>query len=113
MDKFEKLQKQLHNSIEKYGLNSEKTRKISDRYNRLVNSYYEKEKQYHEGELMQIKYQESMIHIKKITKDFVKFPSVDEWNQYAKKSDLLSSESIKYISGNNWHNLRNRIMSEI
>ena len=76
MDKFKKLQSQLHKNIEKYGLNSEKTRRISERYNKMVNSYYEKERQYHEGNLMQIKYRISMEKIKKITEDFGKFPSV-------------------------------------
>ena len=42
----------------------------------------------------------------------VKFPTVKEWNIYAKENQLLSSESIKYIAGVNWHELRNRIKLE-
>ena len=113
MDKLKKIQNQLHKNIEKYGLNSEKTRKISERYNKMVNCYYQKERQYNEWNIMKIKYKISMEKLKKLTTDFGNFPSVEEWNYYAKKQDLLSSESIKYISGNNWHDLRNRIMSEI
>lgn len=113
MDKFKKLQNELHKNIEKYGLNSEKTRKISEKYNKLVNSYYEKERLYHEGNLMHIKYKLSLSKLRQITIEFGKFPSIEEWNQYAKQLNFLSSESIKYISGNNWHDLRNRTMTEI
>lgn len=109
---FEKLQKKLNESVEKNGLNSEQTRKISKRYNELINLYYRNEKQYHEGELMEIKYIESVKSLRKITSDFVKFPTIKEWNYYAKENDLLNSESLKYISGNTWHDLRNRILAE-
>lgn len=40
---FEKLREKLHASIEENGLNSEKTRKISEKYNELVNIHYQKE----------------------------------------------------------------------
>ena len=57
------------------------------------------------------KYVESINAIEKITQDFGEFPSIPEWNKYAKEKDLLNSESIKYISGLNWHDLRNRTIS--
>lgn len=110
---FEKLREKLHDSIEKYGLDSEATRKISKRYNVLVNSYYQNERQYHKEDIMGIKYIESVENLRKITKDFVKFPTIKEWNYYAKENDLLNSESLKYISGNTWHSLRNRILTEL
>lgn len=109
---FEKLRKKLHETIEVYGLDSEKTRKISKRYNELVNSYYQNEKQYHRDNVMYIKYLESINCLRKIARDFVRFPTIKEWNYYAKENNLLNSESLKYISGNSWHDLRNRILSE-
>lgn len=113
IDDFEKLRKKLHNSIEKNGLDSTKTKKISERFDKMVNNYYKNEKQYHQNSFVHDKYLESIQSLKKITKDFVKFPSVPEWNKYAKEKNLLSSESLKYISGNNWHDLRNRILAEL
>lgn len=110
---FEKLRKKLHETIEKNGLDSDQTRKISNRYNKLVNSYYQKERQYSEDNIMCMNYRESVKCLKQITKDFVKFPTIKEWNYYAKKNNLLNSESLKYISGNSWHDLRNRILSEL
>ena len=109
---FEKLRKKLHGAIELYGLDSEKTKKISKRYNKLVNVYYLNEKQYHEGTFMHVKYLESIACLKKITRDFIKFPTITEWNHYAKENVLLNSESLKYISGKDWHELRNAISSE-
>lgn len=109
---FEKLRGKLHEAIDVYGLDSEKTNKISRRYNELVNDYYQNERQYHEDNLMYIKYLESIQCLRKITKDFMKFPTTNEWNHYAKENDLLNSESLKYISGNDWHNLRNTILAQ-
>lgn len=59
------------------------------------------------------KYIDSVKSLKKITGDFINFPTINEWNHYAKENDFLNSESLKYISGNNWHDLRNKILSEI
>lgn len=106
---FEKLRKKLEESIEVNGLDSEQTRKLSQRYNELVNFYYQNEKQYRKDNPIYIKYVESIKYLRKITKDFVEFPTIKEWNYYAKEKNLLNSESLKYISGSNWHDLRNRI----
>lgn len=111
--RFEKLRCKLHIAINKYGINSKETREISKKFDRLVNSYYEKERQYPENSIMRIKYLESLSSLRKITRDFSKFPSIDEWNKYAKEKNLLCTESLKYITGVNWHQLRNRIKSEI
>lgn len=110
-DEFEKLRKKLEESIEKNGIDSERTKKISEKFDKMVVSYYKNEKQYHENSIMHIKYSDSMQNLKMITTDFAKFPTIEEWNHYAAEKELLCSESIKYISGNNWHNLRNRILT--
>ena len=44
------------------------------------------------------------------SKEMLKDPELGE---YAKEELLLCSESLKCISGLNWHDLRNRIISEI
>lgn len=110
---FKELGKKLDKSIEMYGLHSEKTKKISKRYNELVNLYYQKEKQYHKDSVIHENYLKSIKCLRKITKNFVKFPTIKEWNYYAKKNNLLNSESLKYISGSSWHSLRNRISSKL
>lgn len=109
---FEKLREKLHEVIEEYGLNSEEAIYVSNEYNNLVNEYYRKEKQYHEGNHMQTQYIESIQYLKSIAKDYISFPTINEWNEYAKENNLLNSESLKYISGNAWHDLKNRILSE-
>ena len=113
IDNFERLRKKLHESIEKNGFQSEETRKISAKFDELVNSYYKNEKQFKEENVIHDKYTESINTLRKIAREFAKFPTVEEWNKYAKEKDLLSSESLKYISGLNWHKLRNRILAEI
>jgi len=113
MNEFERLRIKLESSIDKYGLNSEKTRKISNKFEELINLYYKNEGQNHEDIIMDINYKESIKKLKNITKEFSKFPTIDEWNKYAKEHDLLCSESIKYMSGINWHDLRSRIKSGI
>lgn len=111
IDEFEELRKKLDESVEVNGLNAEQTQKLSKRYNDLVNFHYQKERQYKENSLMYKKYIESLKYLRKITKDFVEFPKIKEWNYYAKQNNLLNSESLKYISGSTWHDLRNRIYS--
>ena len=110
---FEKLRSKLDKAIEIHGVDSEKASKLSKRYTELVNCYYREEKQFHENNLMYLTYLESLNSLRKITKDFVKFPTIEEWNYYAKENGLLNSESLKYISGNDWHELRNAISSQI
>ena len=109
IDEFEELRVKLHKSIEENGLHSEKTFKISERYNKLVNFHYQNERQYRSSNLMYEKYKESIKALRKITADTIEFPTIKQWNHYAKENNLLNSESLKYISGSSWHGLRNRI----
>lgn len=109
---FENLRKRLHKSIEENRFYSEKIRKLSEQFDKLINSYYKNERQYYEENFMHIKYNETLNHLRKISREFGKFPTIEEWNKYAKEQDLLCSESLKYISGINWHALRNRTLSE-
>ena len=109
---FQRLRDRLYKSIRKNGLNSEITKKISKRFDETLNLYYKKERQYNKDNIIYVKYIESINELGKINKLFSKFPSIEEWNKYAKEKELLSSESVKYISGSNWHYLRNRIKIE-
>lgn len=113
IDNFEKLREKLHESIKKKGINAKETMKISEKFDELVNSYYLHQKQYNEDNIMYKAFDRSIRELRKITREFGEFPSVNGWNQYAKDKGLLSSESLKYISGTNWNILRNRILSEI
>lgn len=108
MSKIEQLRNKLHESIDKYGINAEKTRKISVEIDKMLN-----ERGYNESNLIYNKYLESMFELRKISKIFGKFPTIDEWNKYAKENMLLNSESIKYISGLNWHKLKDRIKKDL
>ncbi len=111
MDKVEEIREKLHIAIFKYGLNSKQTKSASKTFDEVMNKYYTKERKYEKDNIMYDTYQKSLEHLSEITSDFIKFPSVEEWNKYAKEKNLLSSESIKYISGLNWHRLRNRVKS--
>lgn len=106
---IEKIRGELHMVINKYGINSKEAIKKSEEFNELLNLYYKNIVEFSEENMMDKKYIESIQVLKKIDKDFAKFPTVDEWNKYAKEHDLLSSESIKYIMGINWHDIRSRI----
>ena len=85
INNFERLRKRLDYSIEKNGINSEKTKRLSERFDKLVNNYYKNEKQYKEDSIIHIKYLESIQRLKRITKDFVKFPTINEWSIMPKK----------------------------
>ena len=102
-ERLERIRRKLHIVIEEYGLNSKETK--------ILNEYYKKEVQYPENSLIYLKYDESINYLKEIARKEERFPTIQEWNKYAKKHELLSSESIKYISGVNWHELRNRTIN--
>lgn len=113
IDIFEQIRGELHMAIDEYGINSKNVIEISEEFNRALNLYYEKELKYSEDNIMRIKYKEAIETLKNITKDFAKYPTINEWNKYAKEKCLLSSESLKYISGMNWHDLRSKIKIEV
>ena len=76
VDEFEGLRNKLHQAIEEGGLHSVKTIKISKKYNDLINFHYQNERQYHPDNLMYQKYVESLQYLRKITKDFIEFPTI-------------------------------------
>lgn len=108
MNEVEELRKKLHEAIDKYGINSEEVYKISTEMDKLLNKHG-----YDDKNVMYNKYLDSMYELRKITKLFAKFPTVEEWNRYAKENLLLNSESIKYFSGLNWHKLKDRIKNDL
>lgn len=110
--KIRRLRKKLHSNIEKYGINSEETRNISLCLDELINEYNKQQQIFDKDNNMKKAYEASIEKLKQIIKEFGEFPSVNEWNKYAKENVLLSSESIKYISHLNWNELREKLIYE-
>lgn len=108
-EQIEKTRKILHRNIEKYGLNSKEVREISLQLDELINMYYGKDRE----ETMQAEYKIAYEELKRLTRENKEFPSVQKWDEYAKKNNLISSESLKFLSKSNWNKLRNKIRSEI
>ena len=100
---IEKLRKQLHKAIQTVVLNSNETIEISRKINALANKYYKnnrnrkKGKYYQKESLIDGMYNKSYEHLKYIT-SLEEFPSIDEWNRYAKENNCLNSQSMQYIS---------------
>lgn len=84
------LRKKLHDSIQKYGLTSKKTYKISLELDEAIINYYQ-------NSPMLNYYEKSLEGLKQYIKDNNKKPSIKEWNKYAFENNYLSSESMKYI----------------
>lgn len=110
---IERKRKKLHESIEKNGINSEETRKISVEIDNLLNEYYKKAKQYNEGNTMIVFYEKSLKELKNLMLDLGEFPSVKLWNKYASKNNCLNSVSLEYVSSLNWHKLEKNIRLEL
>lgn len=113
--KIKKVRIRLEECIKQNGLSSSETRKLSDEIDVLLNEYEKSidTVKYFENSKMKIWYKESYTALKKITRDFNKFPSVEEWNYYAKENKLLSNVSLEYISRLNWNYLRTKILREL
>lgn len=101
----------LHYALNEYGLNHEVTRKASDEIDKLINKYYSKkhDKEYPTNSDMYEEYRKSYEQLKQMSIQLQRFPSIEEWNKYAKENDYRNSECIKYISGLTWHELRSKI----
>ena len=99
------LRNKLHESIKKNGLDSDKTRKISDEMDKLINEYYDNIQQieYPTDSEMKVYYEQSYKQLKIVTQQLERFPSTQEWNKFAKENCLLSSMSMQYISKLNWN----------
>lgn len=110
--KIDRLREKMYKSIEENGLDSEETRKLSLKIDELINVYYKENKKYPEDNTMLKEYKKACEKLILVTREFGEFPKVDAWNQYAKKYGYLSSVSIEYISGLNWHKLRDKILSK-
>lgn len=111
--KIEKLRRRLHQAIEKHGLNSKEVSLISADLDKLINEYNKNQQVYEPNNEMNKAYDISVKRIKQIVKEFGEFPSVEEWNHYAKDNNLLNSESLKFISHLNWNEFREKIFYEI
>ena len=115
---IEKMKKQLNETIEKFGIQSKQTRKINEEINKQIlllyemkeNVYKSKEKLYEEKNIIYQNYKESICIIKDLAKQEKRFLTVKEWNKYAKNANLLSSQSIEYISGKSWNEIREEVL---
>lgn len=87
---IDKLRKKLHDSIQKFGLNSEETYKISLELDEEIINYYNCSQ-------MLNYYEQSLNGLKQYIKDNNREPSKKEWNKYAYENNYLSSESLKYM----------------
>ncbi len=111
---IKKLQKILDKNIDKKGLNDFLTRTTSLKLDKLINEFYEtiEEREYPEKNEMYEAYEMSYYMLKEMMITKKRFPMVEEWNDYAQKTGLLNSESIKYISRLEWHFLEIKLKRE-
>lgn len=58
-------------------------------------------------------YEKSLNELKKYIKDRKKIPSESKWNKYAETNKLLSSKSIQYGYGKEFHKMCKEILKEI
>lgn len=110
------LQNKLNNDVEKNKLSNKDTLEISNEIDKLINHYYllsMQERKYPINSNMKLYYNLSYEELKKLTIKNKEFPELEEWNCYAKENNLLSSESIKYISMLEWKYLKLKVKKDI
>lgn len=113
--KIKKLRVKLEEAVDKKGLNSSEVRKLSDEMDNLINEYEESIKivKFRESNKMLECYKESYLELKALTEREKIFPTVQQWDKYAKENDLISHTSLEYISKLNWNKLRTRVYREL
>lgn len=109
------LQKKLNESIQKNGLSHKRTVQLSREIDDLINEYYNsiEIRVYPTKSVIPYYYNVSYNRLQYLTYENNRFPTVAEWNTYAKENRLLSSESMKYVSKLNWDYLEIKVNREI
>ena len=81
----------------------------------LIKEYYDsiKEVEYPKFSDMYLYYKKSYKELKDVTQQLEKFPTVQEWNKFAKENNYLSNVSIEYISRLNWKYLKIKVEREL
>lgn len=119
--KIEKIRNKLNEEIEKNGILSEQTLKLSKEINELINIYYatrdntytKNQKDYPKDSEIWLTYQKSYIELRNNTIEQKQFPSTKKWNSFAKLKNYLNCQAIEYISGLTWNEMREKILKEI
>lgn len=117
--KIEEERNKLYKTITKNGINSAKTIKMSKDLNNLIVQYYSEfaEELYIQEQVAKKEckktyedlYEQYLIAKTKLKELYIqnkKFPTVEEWNRYAKKYNYLNNVTMEYISKQSWHDLR-------
>ena len=76
--KIEDLKKKLYTEIDVTGLNSNKTKVLSEEIDNEINKYYNVQTEMYKN------YMKSILHLKKITQAFGDFPTTREWKYVTK-----------------------------
>lgn len=115
LSQIRKLQKKLNESIIKNGLNSNETKEISLKIDKLINEYYNSVETVQFPPCSNNNYHYRLAYniLKDITLMNDKFPTTEEWNKIAKERVLFSAVSIQYISNLNWNYLRAKVEKEL
>jgi len=113
--KIRSLQRKIDASIAKNGLSDIKTVELSLEIDELINNYYKQTKvrEYPKSSPILYYYNVSYSRLKDLTRERKKFPTVQEWNSYAKGNRLLSTESIKYIAMQEWNYIQIKVEREL
>ncbi len=110
------LQSKLNNGIQQDKLNDKQIIELSNEIDKLINHYYSLSMQVRKFPInskMKTFYDASYKELIKITIRNGKFPELEEWNKYAKENNLLSTESMKYITELEWKYIRLKVNKEI
>ncbi len=110
------LQNKLNSGIQNDKLDNLKAIELSNKIDKLVNDYYLVSmygRKFPANSNMKKYYELSYKELVKLTMQNNKFPSLEEWNKYAKENNLLSSESIKCISMLEWKYLKLKVNKQI
>lgn len=110
------LQNILNGGVENNNLNDEKALKLGNKIDKLINNYYSlsiPKREFPVKSKMKQFYDASYRELKRMTIKNNRFPELEEWNKYAKENNLLSSESMKYISRMEWKYLKLKIKRQI
>ena len=110
------LQNKLNSDIQNNQIDNLETIGLSNKIDKLLNDYYLVSmygRKFPTNSNMKKYYELSYKKLVKLTVQNNKFPSLEEWNEYARENNLLSAESMYYISMLEWKYLKLKVNKQI
>lgn len=100
--KLKKIRKKVNKCACKYGTTDKKSIEIGKAIDEITIKQMQEDWYVQKDDM----YQKSLNDLVHVTIQLERFPTTEQWNNYAMENNCYTSISLEYISGESWNRLR-------